>query len=231
MTGGGSGIGEALAITFARHGASVAICGRNLEKLEKVRKKNPKLLAYQADITIPDQITSLKNLLDREMNGIDILVNNAGTMVQFDIIYGIPDTVRNEIELNFIAAINLVDLFLPQLMNRKQSAIINVSSGYALSPAKSAPVYCATKAALHSFTKSLRWQLENTPVKVIEIFPPVVATSAATVKGGMDPHVFANLVVRQIEKGKTEIKIGQVMLLAIARHLEPGIIDMILKRR
>lgn len=231
VTGGSSGIGEALALTFAKHGASVTICGRNSDKLKMVQKKNPGIRAYQADITIPDQISSLKNWLDREMNGIDILVNNAGRMVQFDITHGIPGTARNEIELNFIAALNLIDLFLPQLLSRKQSAIINVSSGYALTPAKSAPVYCATKAALHSFTKSLRWQLENTPVKVIEILPPVVATSAATIKGGMDPQVFSNLVVRQIEKGKTEIMIGQVMLLAIALHLVPGIIDMILKRR
>lgn len=231
VTGGGSGIGEALAITFARHGASVIICGRNLEKLEMVRKEHSGIRAYKTDITIHDQITTLKTRLDSEMDGIDILVNNAGRMVQFDIKHGIPKSASNEIELNFIAALNLIDLFLPQLMSRNQSAIINVSSGYALAPARSAPVYCATKAALHSFTKSLRWQLEDTPVKVIEIFPPVVATSAATVKGGVDPQVFANIVVRQIEKSKTEIKVGQVMLLAITRHLAPGIIDMILKKR
>lgn len=231
VTGGGSGIGEALAITFARHGASVAICRRNLEKLELILKKHSGLRAYKTDVTIHDQIITLKTRLDREMDGIDILVNNAGMMVQFDILHGIPDNARNEIELNFIAVLNLIDLFLPQLVSRKQSAIINVSSGYALTPARSAPVYCATKAALHSFTKSLRWQLEDTPVKVIEIFPPVVATSAATSKGGMDPQRFANIVVRQIEKGKTEIKVGQVLLLAIARHLAPGIIDRILKKR
>lgn len=231
VTGGGSGIGEALAITFARHGASVAICGRNLEKLELILKEHSGLRAYETDVTIHNQIATLKTRLDREMDGIDILVNNAGRMVQFDIKHGIPNSARNEIELNFIAVLNLIDLFLPQLMSRKQSAIINVSSGYALTPARSAPVYCATKAALHSFTKSLRWQLEDTTVKVIEIFPPVVATSAATVKGGMDPQKFANIVVRQIEKGKTEIKVGQVLLLAIARHLAPGVIDMILKKR
>lgn len=92
-------------------------------------------------------------------------------------------------------------------------------------------MYCATKAALHSFTKSLRWQLGDSPVTVIEILSPVVSTSAAVVKGGMDPMAFSARVIREIRKGGTEIKIGQVMLPAVLRHLAPSIIDRVLKKR
>jgi short-subunit dehydrogenase involved in D-alanine esterification of teichoic acids len=231
ITGGGTGIGEALAKTFARAGAEVAICGRRIEPLEKVQSKIPSIRAYKADVVVHDQILALKQQLDRDMEGIDVLINNAGRMVQFDMKDGLPDSAGSEVELNLMAPVELVDIFLPQLLRRERSAIINVTSGYALSPSKSAPLYCATKAALHSFTKSLRWQLENTPVRVIEILPPVVSTSAAVVKGGMDPMAFSKRVIRQIRRGRTEIKVGQVMFLAVMRHLAPGIIDSVLKKR
>ena len=136
ITGGTSGIGKALVITFLRRNARVAICGRHRESLEKVREKHPEIRAYKADITVRDEIVCLKAQLDQDMNGIDILVNNAGRMVQFDIRRGIPESARNEIALNFTAVLNLIDLFLPELMSRKKSAIINVSSGYALASAK-----------------------------------------------------------------------------------------------
>ena len=231
VTGGSSGIGKALAETLVKRNARVAICGRHFDSLEKVREKNPDIQVYRADVTIKDEIVSLKTQLDQDINGIDILINNAGRMVQFDIQKGIPESAKNEIELNFTAVLNLIDLFLPDLLVRKKSAIVNVSSGYALSPAKSAPVYCATKAALHSFTKSLRWQLEDTSVKVFEILPPAVQTPGVTVKGGMDPLEFSAEVIRQIEQEKSEVKIGQVRLLAVARHIAPWAVDMILKRR
>ncbi|MFW6254930.1 MAG: SDR family NAD(P)-dependent oxidoreductase, partial [Chitinivibrionales bacterium] len=162
---------------------------------------------------------------------IDILVNNAGRMVQFDVRDGIPDSADSEMALNLAAPLHLIKRFLPGLMDRPDAAIINVSSGYALWPSRSAPVYSATKAALHAFTKSLRWQLEGTSVKVFELIPPLVATESAVIKGGMTPDNFARLVVHKMEAGKEEILISEVRLLELGRRVWPALVDRVMKRR
>ena len=231
ITGGTSGIGKALTEVLLKKGATVAICARREESLKQMRAQYPELKTVVADLSSKSDLFKLKQELDKQTGGIDILINNAGKMTQFDTTEGFPDNYENEIALNLSAPIELVRLFLPQLLGRTQSAIINVTSGYALWPNKTAPIYGATKAGLHFFTKSLRWQLEKSAVKVIEVLPPVVKTPAVRRAGGMDPLVFAKRAVSQIEKGAAEVKIAEVKTLSIFMHLTPHIIDQVLKKR
>lgn len=231
VTGGGSGIGRALAIELQNKKARVAICGRHQEKLDAVAGQYPGMVGIQADITRGEEIETLHDTLEKRFGGIDILINNAGRMVQFDVQKGIPDSADAEVRLNFLAPMYLIRRFLPGLMSRSDAAIINVSSGYALWPSKSAPVYCATKAALHAFTKSLRWQLEGTSVNVIELIPPLVATESAVIKGGMSPDNFARLVVHKMQLGEQEILVSEVRLLELGRRVWPGLVDRVMKKR
>ncbi|KMQ51750.1 short-chain dehydrogenase [Chitinispirillum alkaliphilum] len=231
ITGGTSGIGKALASVLYKKGAKVAICARKKDALKEVSLLLPGIVTIAADLSVKENLLNIKKTLDKEMNGIDILINNAGKMTQFDIRDGFPNGYETELALNLGAPVELTRLFLPQLLKLDQAAIINVTSGYALWPNKTAPLYCASKSALHFFTKSIRWQLENSKVKVIEILPPLVKTPSATKKGGMDPLVFASKAISQIEKGYTEIKIAEVKKLSLFMHLTPPLIDQILKRR
>lgn len=231
VTGGSSGIGRELAVAMATRGAAVAVCGRHADTLEQVGEQHPSIHGFTTDVTNPKQIAALKRQLDSAMGGIDVLVNNAGRMVQFDAREGIPEAVENEVMLNLMAPLRLTRLFLPQLLQRDSAAIINVTSGFALWPNRSSPVYAATKAALHSFSKSLRWQLESTSVRVIEVLPPLVQTRSATETGGMDPMVFAEKVVGRIERDEEEIRIAEVKWLALGRRFSPQLVDTVLKKR
>ena len=113
-------------------------------------------------------------------NGINILVNNAGIQRQFDftshkIIKPFPSE-DDEVAVNLVAPIRLCALFTPNLSKKKKAAIVNISSGLAFVPLSMMPIYCATKAALHSFTVSLRHQLRNTTIRVFEVIPPATDT-------------------------------------------------------
>ncbi len=231
ITGGSSGIGRALGVAMAAKGASVAVCGRHADTLNQVSEQHSAIHGFTADVTIPKQITTLKRQLDNAMGGIDVLVNNAGRMVRFDAREGIPEAIESEVMLNLMAPLRLTRLFLPQLLQRDSAAVVNVTSGFALWPNRSSPVYAATKAALHSFTKSLRWQLESTAVRVIEVLPPLVQTQSAVESGGMDPMAFAEKVIAQIERGEEEIRVAEVKWLALGRRLSPELVDTVLKKR
>ncbi|MDG5815447.1 SDR family NAD(P)-dependent oxidoreductase [Chitinispirillales bacterium ANBcel5] len=230
ITGGTSGIGKAFARVLSQKGAAVAVCARRQEALKKLQSVIPGIVTISVDLSKKKEIACLKKILQKEMGGIDILINNAGKMAQFDVSDGFPNRYENEIALNLNAPVELCRLFLPQLLKRDRTAIINVTSGYALWPNKTSPLYCATKSALHFFTKSIRWQLENSTVKVIEVLPPLVKTPSAAKKGGMDPLVFAKKVISQIEDGKTEIKIAEVKALSIFMRLTPFVIDRVLRK-
>lgn len=232
ITGGTNGIGRALAVSLHNRDAKVAVCGRHTERLEEMQREYPRITGLRADVTDPGDVVSLKQQLDGTMGGLDILVNNAGRMVQFDAREEIPADADREVALNLIAPLHLIRLFLPQLLQRQEAAIVNISSGYALWPSRSAPVYSATKAAIHALSKSLRWQLQDTPVRMIEVLPPLVRTASAVVsRGGMTPEAFAKAVVHRMESGNEEIALAGVRLLKLGARCCPRIVDRVLKNR
>jgi uncharacterized oxidoreductase len=212
ITGGASGIGFALAERFLNAGSEVIVCGRREEKLREAQIKYPNLHIRVCDVSHSSDRVSLFEWVTREFPKLNILVNNAGIQRRFQIAQNSDwEKIEEELAINLDAPIHLSALFIPHLLKQEHPAILNITSGLAFAPMASAPVYCATKAALRSFTLSLRHQLSATPISVIEIIPPAVNTDL----GGKGIHTtgtplneFADAVVDQLKKGSVEIAYG-----------------------
>lgn len=181
ITGGSSGIGLALAKKFIDNNNTVIITGRNLPKLEKVKAELPHIHIFQSDVTDDAEVRMLADDIEQQFGGIDVLINNAGIMLLLDTGDETNDLAKqfNEIEINFNSPIRLLHYFLPQLKKSKEAAIVNVSSGLAYVPFAQAPIYSATKSALHFWTRSIRLQLKPLNINVLELLPPVVDTPLA----------------------------------------------------
>jgi uncharacterized oxidoreductase len=178
VTGGTGGIGLGIAEAFYRSGSRVIVCGRDPDRLLLVEKNHPGITALRCDLGDAAQREKLcKDVLDG-FPGLDTLVNNAGIQRYIDLKkgYGELRSGENEIEINFVSLVELTALFIPHLMKKSSSAIINLGSGLGFMPMVNMPVYCATKAAAHIFTVVLREQLKKTSVRVVEIVPPMVDT-------------------------------------------------------
>ncbi|MBZ5523443.1 MAG: SDR family NAD(P)-dependent oxidoreductase [Acidobacteriia bacterium] len=187
ITGGASGIGLALAERFLKAGSKVIICGRREDKLQEAKARHPEFTMLVCDVgTAADRI-ALSQWATSEFPGLNVLVNNAGIQRRIQFPLGEDwNATRQEIAINLEAPIHLASLFIPHLQKQQRPAIINVTSGLSFVPLATVPVYCSTKAALHSFTLSLRHQLSKTPIQVIEIAPPAVNTDL----GGPGLHTF-----------------------------------------
>ncbi|HEY41718.1 MAG TPA: SDR family NAD(P)-dependent oxidoreductase [Dehalococcoidia bacterium] len=178
ITGGATGIGRSLAETFMSAGNEVIICGRRENRLNEVKTQWPQVHIRVCDVSKEKERESLYNWTRDNFKDINILINNAGIQIPIDLRKGVEALLddESEIETNLVAPISLSVHFIPLLMEQEAAAIVNVSSGLAFVPTPFVPIYCATKAALHSFTVSLRYQLEKTSVKVFEVVPPAVVT-------------------------------------------------------
>ena len=213
ITGGSAGIGLALAERFLKENNTVIICGRNEQKLEEAKLKFPEIHTLVCDISKEEERISLYKKAVEEFPKLNVLINNAGIQQRINLskLQESWSYYQKEIATNLEAPIHLVTLFIPHLEKQKDAVIANVSSGLAFTPMAAAPVYCATKAAIHSFTMSLRYQLLESGIKVIEIAPPAVSTDL----GGPGLHVgmpspeeFAEGVFKGLENGDQEIGYG-----------------------
>ena len=213
ITGGASGIGNALAKRFLAMGNTVIICGRRKDKLREAKSHNPNLHIRTCDVSVEEERVKLAEWITNEFPKLNVLVNNAGIQQKLNLTSSDWQWSRlqNEIDINFAAPIHLSMLFAQQLAKQANPAIINVSSGLAFAPMAAAPVYCATKAGLHSFSVSLRIQLKAAGVEVIEIIPPAVNTDLGvpgTHTFGAPLDEFADAVFAELATGKQEIGYG-----------------------
>jgi len=205
ITGGGSGIGRALAERFLQAGSEVIICGRREDVLRSAQQRHPEIHVKTCDIEDEAQRNELAEWAIRTYPKLDVLVNNAGIQRRVRLAKGADwRDVRQEIAIDLDAQIHLSLLFIPHLLEQAHPAIINVTSGLAFVPLASAPIYCATKAALHSFTLSLRHQLASTPIEVIELIPPAVNTDL----GGAGVHAFATPLDEFVDAAMTQLAAG-----------------------
>jgi uncharacterized oxidoreductase len=218
ITGGTSGIGLAFAEEFLKLGNKVIICGRRVERLKVLKIKHPHLLTITCDIADTKQREDLCNTILKDYPETNILMNNAGIQLAIDLTQPANlEKIREEIETNLVAPVHLSSLFAKHLSSKSDSAIINISSGLAFAPISFMPVYCATKAALHSLTLSLRHQLKNTPVKVFEIIPPSTdtelghqrRTDKTQTHGGIPLQEFLAEAMEAIKEDVLEAPIGQ----------------------
>lgn len=177
ITGGTSGLGEAFAEAFYQAGSTVIICGRRAGRLEKMAQRFPGMQTRVCDIADAADRRALHAWVIKNYPGLNVFINNAGIQLLSDLTKEVDlDRVTSELETNLVAPVHLASLFAPDLAKQDEAALVNVSSGLAFCPIALMPIYCASKAAVHSFTLSLRRQLRHTSVKVFEIIPPSVDT-------------------------------------------------------
>ena len=230
ITGGTSGIGLELARQLLARGNTVLITGRDQEKLDAARRTLAGVHVFRSDASDPAAIAALYAQVVAGFPALDTLINNAGIMRNLNLNddRDLSDLTR-EIEINLSGPVRMVQQFLPHLKTRPGALIVNVSSGLAFVPMLAAPVYSATKAAMHSYSQSLRGQLEGTGVTVVELAPPGVETPLfrtefeAETKGqkAMPVAVLARKAIAGIEAGQREIRPGQSNLLKLLSRVAP----------
>jgi uncharacterized oxidoreductase len=241
ITGGSAGIGLALATALLRRGNTVIATGRNQLALEAARQKVPGLHTIQSDVADPHAISDLRRRIAADFPRLDVLVNNAGVMRKMNLRASAADLrdAAEEVEINLNGPIRMAIEFLPLLEAAPDgAAIVNLSSGLAFIPYPTAPVYCATKAGLHSFTQSLRVQLKQTRIKVFEVIAPPVDTALlrpfAAHRAGPAPISAATLAaaaLEGIERDHLEIRVGFAKLAGLMSRVAPGLAARLLARR
>jgi uncharacterized oxidoreductase len=227
ITGGATGIGLALVEQFLKEENKIIICGRREDKLKEAKQKFPEIETYVCDLSKESERMKFSELVQNNFPKVNILINNAGIQREIDLTDAEKISgFEQEIFTNLIAPVHLNALFVPHLKNQQNSAIINVSSGLALTPIARMPMYCATKSAIHSYSLSLRHQLKNTSIKVFELIPPTVDTDldkgSRDLRGqtnkGMKPDEFALLAIEALKNDKFEATIGFASNLRLKRE-------------
>jgi uncharacterized oxidoreductase len=177
ITGGSTGIGFEFAKQLLESGNTVVVTGRDEKKLQKAKSLLPAVHTVKSDVSEPGEIESLCKKVTSEFPALNVLINNAGIMRTINFHDAATlESLTQEIDINLKGPIRMAMALLPHLKKQGEAAIVNVTSGLAFVPLPTSPIYCATKAGLHSFTLSLRVQLKNTQVKVFEVAPPATET-------------------------------------------------------
>jgi uncharacterized oxidoreductase len=188
ITGGGSGIGRGLAEALHALGNQIVIAGRRKQVLDETTAANPGMKSLTLDIESPGAIRTFAAQIAADFPALNVLINNAGIMRPENLLDQQAELTDAEaiVTTNLLGPIRLTAALLPHLKKRAHAAIVNVSSGLAFLPLAMTPTYCATKAAIHSYSLSLRYQLRATNIEVLELIPPYVATDLMS--GAADPR-------------------------------------------
>jgi uncharacterized oxidoreductase len=231
ITGGSAGIGLAFALKFLELGNEVIITGRRQAQLDAVKAQHPKLHTIQSDSADPAQIAALAARVKQDFPKLDVLMNNAGVGVAKNLRNSVGDLagLMTEMEINVGGVIRTTSALI-DILTANHGTVINVSSGLAFAPLPAMPVYSASKAAVHSYTQSLRFQLEDSGVEVIDLMPPAVRTDMTSEfdEAGLSAITTDELVKKTLaalRAGKREIRPGQSSQLALMRRLAPNFIN------
>ncbi|NBR32294.1 MAG: SDR family NAD(P)-dependent oxidoreductase [Sphingomonadaceae bacterium] len=230
LTGGTDGIGRELALQLRAKDAHLILTGRTASRVAEMQSLGFEVIT--ADLSQPEGVEAvLKGLGKRP---IDILINNAGAGSDHDFREAQPDLADNDrcIFLNLNAPIHLITRLMAGLKSRPEAMIVNVTSGLAIAPRAGGPVYCATKAALRSYTQAIRAQLAGTSVHLLEALPPVVETKLTAGRGSrkMAPAECARQIVVGMEKNAQEANVGMVKLLQAVHSISPALARKIMIR-
>lgn len=231
ITGGSAGIGLAFATKFIELGNDVIITGRNRERLDAAQAALPGVKTIQSDAGNPDDIQNLAETIARDHPKLDVLMNNAGIFVYRNLATGNSDLLEltRELDVNVAGPIRTISALIATL-KANNGTIINVSSGLAFVPLQAAPIYSATKAAIHSYTTVLRQQLAG-QVEVIELMPPVVKTEMTLdfhgddAFGAITTEVLVASTIAGLRAGHEEIRPGISNRLHWMSRIAPGFIN------
>ncbi|MGV3577580.1 SDR family oxidoreductase [Brevundimonas sp.] len=220
ITGGGTGIGRAFAEALHARGARVIIAGRRAEVLKEVADANPGMAYEVLDVGDGEAIKTFAARVTAAHPDLNVVVNNAGIMKAEDLTAEPFDlsVVDEIVAINLLGTIRLTAALLPHLKTKASATVVTVSSGLAFVPLVATPTYNATKAAIHSWSQSLRWQLKDTSVKVVEWAPPAVATDLmpghAEDPNSMPLADFISESVALFEAGHDEVQVQRVKFLS-----------------
>ena len=214
ITGGGSGIGRGLAEMLHNKGNKVIIAGRNKARLDEVAKTNEGMETIELDVTNSESIDSLVAQVKEKYSDLNVLILNAGMMKAEKVGDNDIQIAKSIIATNLIGQIELNSKLLSILEGNSNATIITVSSGLAFIPSGSFPSYCATKAAIHSYTQSLRTQLRDSGVQVIELIPPYVQTELISPEQASDPNAMplADFITEVTEILENNPKIDEIQV-------------------
>lgn len=233
ITGATSGVGLGLLQRLQADNRISVIC-RPSAALDSLRRTHDQVAVYEADLADLAQVEQAADHLARTEARIDLLIHNAAVQytpgfLEDDFCY---DSIRREIDVNFTSVCALTHLLLPNLLQRDPAVILNINSGLALAPKSSSAVYCATKAALNSFSQALGYQLAQTNIQVRQVFLPLIDTAMTRGRGGgkltVDQAVAG--ILAGLRGNSATIDIGKVRLLRLIHRLSPGLARQILKR-
>jgi uncharacterized oxidoreductase len=227
ITGGSSGIGLKAAEYFVKKGNTVIICGRVLEKLESAKKRIPSLHILQCDISIESECKRLFNWIKESFPDCNVLINNAAVVHKTNFLSDDQIIAKAELEIktNYFAPIILSKLFIPMLERAPNSGIIYITTGLVYSPKAAYPIYCSTKAGLHSFIQTLRIQMKVSPLKITEVVMPAVDTPF---HDGSPPKIAITVdkamegMINGLKKEDTEIRVGGAKLIYRLSRLAPS---------
>lgn len=233
ITGGGSGIGRALTCELVGRGNTVLACGRQESRLAELEKACPGVKVLACDVASHEGRERLVERVRSTLGALDVLINNAG--VQQTQAYGTGTIdhakLTKEIEINLIAPMVLSDMLIPLLRQSARPTIVNVVSLLAVIPKPSTPGYCASKAGLLAFTRSLRQQVAGSNFKIVDLFPPLVDTPMTAGRGRekMSAGQFARDVADALESSRDHIAVGDAARLLRLSRWMPALAEKALK--
>ncbi len=244
VTGGSAGIGLELARLLIQRGNRVAICGRNAQRLDEARAALGNVEVIECDLADPSAASTLIDRVVEQLGGLSVLVNNAGVQYNYDFAGAAADNpslvsarAATEVQINFTSPAVLTATAMPHLVRAAaqlgEAAIVNVSSSLATTPKADAAVYCATKAALRSFTVATRYQIEDAglPIHVVEVVPPLVDTAMTSGRGTgkVSPEQVARQTVSGMVNGRDVIRVGKARVLHLVNRVSPGTASRIMR--